>query len=373
MVEYFALQRSVVLIGAALASLSCSPSSALLNTPSLSDGIKRGQCNASSASHLSPMVVDWDTPDRAKIEALSRDGVMAISYVDCNIRVLPQCHAPGKYRYMPTTLAHDTERISSADDLYVKLPFTAISLQGTLSRAGTLAVAMSIVGQYQAERREINDVDLIGSCDGVTHVVVALTTGAFTFAAGARAEVKADASAGVFGAGDQSSVAEQTLRTDGFERACQQSTLSDIAPPAGCGAIVRLEMMPLPGTQRKMAVAEDQWRADRHDAATRRAWGWGVGTSGVALLAGGGIFAVLGAQNNRSIQNGGFATANDLTSAESRGATYNTLGYLLGVSGGLLLATGGALIYFSPEPNGPRIGLAPLRTFAASGLMLEIQ
>jgi hypothetical protein len=87
--------------------------------------------------------------------------------------------------------------------------------------------------------------ELQGSCDGATHVVSALTVGAFTFTAGADATVGASATVMGAGGGAQSTSTRETLNADGDEGACQKATLDDKGPPQECGALIRVEVVPL--------------------------------------------------------------------------------------------------------------------------------
>jgi hypothetical protein len=76
-------------------------------------------------------------------------------------------------------------------------------------------------------------------------VVSAVTVGAFTFTAGADAEVGGSATVLGAGGGAKSSSKRETLSSDGSEGACDKATLGDRAPPDECGALIRLEVVPL--------------------------------------------------------------------------------------------------------------------------------
>jgi hypothetical protein len=104
---------------------------------------------------------------------------------------------------------------------------------------------MTMVGRWEAERAAVHSDELQGACDGATHVISALTVGAFTFTAGSSATVGAGATVLGAGGGAQSSAARETLSGDGDESACQSSTADDKAPPAQCGALIRIEVAEL--------------------------------------------------------------------------------------------------------------------------------
>jgi hypothetical protein len=99
--------------------------------------------------------------------------------------------------------------------------------------------------------------DLEGDCDGVTHVVTALTVGAFTFFAGADAQVGGGATMLGAGAGGASAASRETLTQDGDEAACGRATGSDERPPDGCGALIRLEVAPLPERHARVVPTTD--------------------------------------------------------------------------------------------------------------------
>jgi hypothetical protein len=102
---------------------------------------------------------------------------------------------------------------------------------------------MHIVGRYDAADSETNG--MTGACDGATHVVTGLTTGAFEFTAGASSEV--GGGVGVLGAaaGGKQARAKELLNRDGDPTSCERSTSADEAPPDGCGALLRVEVSPL--------------------------------------------------------------------------------------------------------------------------------
>ena len=106
------------------------------------------------------------------------------------MQVLDGCTAPVKYGYAPITRKKDRVTMRDADDLYANMPIGAARLEAKLEKSGQLDVDMTMVGRWEAERRAVRADELQGSCDGATHVVSALTVGAFTFTAGADATVQ---------------------------------------------------------------------------------------------------------------------------------------------------------------------------------------
>jgi hypothetical protein len=206
-------------------------------------------------SQSEPLVVEWPSAARAKLEALSRTGVVAVRYQGCEMEVLASCNAPGKYGYTAITPKHDHVAIKNEDDLYANIPLGAARLEGKLESAGELDVDMAIVGRFASDRAVVRADELQGpDCAKATHVVSALEVGAFDFYAGAGTSVGAGASALGAGGGGSAKASKELLNSDGRMSVCDGASTSDGKPPDGCGAILRLEVVPL-GEAKRAAPA----------------------------------------------------------------------------------------------------------------------
>jgi hypothetical protein len=208
-------------------------------------------------SQAEPLIVEWPSSARAKLEALSRTGVVAVHYSGCEMEVLASCNAPGKYGYTAITPKHDHVAIRNADDLYANIPLGAARLEGKLERAGELDVDMSIVGRYASDRAVVRSDELQGpDCSKATHVVTALTVGAFDFSAGSSAAVGGGVKTAIggVGGGGNSQASQELLNSDGTMASCTGAKTTDGKPPDGCGAILRLEVVPLGEAKRDTAV-----------------------------------------------------------------------------------------------------------------------
>ncbi len=194
-------------------------------------------------------MVEWPSAARAELEAAAHKGVVVVRYEGCEMQVLRDCRAPARYGYVGVTRKHDRIRIRDADELYANLPVYAAHFEGELAKAGELAVDMTIVGRYETSAPAIDESQLSGRCAGATHVLGGLTIGAFEFYTNAESNHKAGAGALGVGVGTQSSQGKETLNEDGDRVRCDQSTGSDAAPPDGCGAILRVEAVPLGRTR----------------------------------------------------------------------------------------------------------------------------
>lgn len=192
-----------------------------------------------------PLIVEWPSSDRAALEARIKQGLVPVRYVGCDMEVLTTCKVSSMYSYTGITPKSDKVVIHNSDELYANIPVYAAKFEGKLQKAGALEVDMTIIGRYDAGRDTIRTDELQGSCREATHVITALTVGAFKFSAGASADVSAGGSVGDIGAGARSSASNETLNTDGDGKQCEKATGNDSVPPFGCGALLRVELVPL--------------------------------------------------------------------------------------------------------------------------------
>lgn len=202
-----------------------------------------------------PLIIEWPSSDRAALESTAKHGLVVVRYSGCEMEVLPRCQLGGSYRYTATTRKLEKVSIRDADELYAQVPVGAAKLEGKLEKAGELNVAMHVVGRFDAVEPE--QPKLEGACDGATHLVTAMTSGAFEFYAGAAAEAGGEASVLGAGAGAKASTHHELLNRDGDPAACGASTTEDAGPPTGCGAILRLEVSEL-GSLATLAKAVKQ-------------------------------------------------------------------------------------------------------------------
>lgn len=196
-------------------------------------------------SQQRPLIVEWPSADRQELESKVHEGLVVVRYQGCEMDVLERCSVPAKYNYRGTTIAQDKVVVKDEDDLYANLPVGAAKLEGKLERSGQLTVDMNLVGRYQAERPTVRADELQGDCTGATHFVYGLTVGAFDFYAGGEAQVGGGAGVGNIGAGAHSQADRETLTKNGDPDACTKASPGDQSPPAQCGALIRIEVMPL--------------------------------------------------------------------------------------------------------------------------------
>jgi tetratricopeptide (TPR) repeat protein len=206
----------------------------------------QNKCDAAKGQ-LRPLVVEWAAPDRAALEAMAQHGQLVVRYEGCTFEVLRGCSAPASFSYRYTAITPKAELVTmkSADELYASIPVHAASFEGKLSQQGQLNAAMTIVGTYEAPNLAPAADELSGECANATHVVAALTVGAFEFFAGDARAAGAQASLLGAGAGAKHEASHETLSRDGSVEACKASKRGDASPPESCGALLRVELAPI--------------------------------------------------------------------------------------------------------------------------------
>jgi hypothetical protein len=231
---------------ACLALAACGSGNAasqLVKTPEYAPA---GQAKCSiQKSQSKPLVVEWPSPDRLELENTIRQGLAVVHYAGCEISLLNRCRVASRYSYLGATQSEDRIEVKDEDDLYANLPLGAASLEGKLHRAGRLTVDMNVVGRFQAERPKVWADELQGECGGATHFVYGVIVGAFDFYSGGHADVGGGVGTRQLGAGAQLSAERESLTKSGDQSACSKATSWDKSPPEGCGALIRLEVVPL--------------------------------------------------------------------------------------------------------------------------------
>jgi hypothetical protein len=199
-----------------------------------------------AASHENPLVTEWPASEKANLEARLREGGVVVAYSGCSMKLLPQCRVKGSYGWRRTTTATDVIEVHDADELYAKLPLGAVSLEGELERSGRIAVQTTVSGQMELRGWD-KWVPTDPACAGATHVMGALSIGAFKLRSGGA--VSAGGGVGVAGVGSGSaatSSSENVIREAGSPDACKGA--GDDAPNPECASPVQVFLWPLPKT-----------------------------------------------------------------------------------------------------------------------------
>jgi hypothetical protein len=136
--------------------------------------------------------------------------------------------------------------MESGDDLGAALPLNGMSFKAALERSGRLNLATMTVGQRSAAMLAVDRGNLEGDCDEATHVINSVWVGAFRLETGSKGEVMA--AADVFGASAHaaSKSERKAMTSDGDVKSCEAAKEDAGAPPSGCTAFVRLELLKIP-------------------------------------------------------------------------------------------------------------------------------
>jgi hypothetical protein len=333
-------------------------------------GSTEGKCRPGNEASKS-LVVEWPMGERAALEGRVQRGLVAVRYRNCEMELITNCSVTGTYSYVGVTPKSENVKITNADELYAKIPIGAVRLEGQLARAGELNVDMIQVGRHEADRYHFRETDLSGRCEGATHVVTGLSVGAFVFYSGSGADI--GLGAGVKGTGIEAGVgstaSKSVLNRDGDPSACAAPARAQgfdedgaaiasptiAGPPVGCGALLRVEVVPIDrpqptptasGTPTVTTITQTDKVAGENlttDSLDRRIKaltftalsGYLIGASGVLLF----VFGIRtnvgysGDNNNTSVI--GAAGSDDRSKYVSR---YNTsLGMIYGGLGGVAL------------------------------------
>lgn len=197
-------------------------------------------------TNLEPMVVDWDPDQRQSLEIAMKQGVAVVEYSQRGFRLLRDCKVDGAYGYMGTTRRERVLRLDSADDVRANLPLggglLAVQLGGELQQGSTLDVAMVLVGQMRTTWRTVTPNDLLGRCDGASHIVRGATLGAFAMDRGDKTRARAAAEIFKLGASYGTASSRTVRNVDGSFEDCANAKPDGASPPPQCGALVRLEL-----------------------------------------------------------------------------------------------------------------------------------
>ena len=256
--------RAILVAALMIAVLpSCGGGNAASGLAKAPDFVPKGQTKCGvEKSQARPLIVEWPSPDRLELENKVSEGLVVVHYVGCEMEVLERCNAPTKYNYHGATRAQDSVQMRDEDELYANLPVGAAGLESKLQRTGRLTVDMNLVGRFEAEKPTVRADELQGDCAGATHFVYGVTVGAFDFYAGGQAHAGASVGIGNVGAGGHSDAERETLTKAGSESACDKATSADKVPPEGCGALIRIEVVPLGEAKNYAPTCPDGTRWD---------------------------------------------------------------------------------------------------------------
>jgi len=197
------------------------------------------------ATQTSVLITEWSGAEKANLEAMLRGGAVGVEFSGCEMRVIPQCRLPGSYTWHRTTPTTDILEIENEAELYAKLPLGAVSLSGELSRQGKLYVETTVAGQHRLRGASTEYVPNNADCEYATHLVGAVSVGAFVLSSGTKESAGAEVDARVASAGGRLSRSTKVLRYAGEPKTCATGT--DAEPAVSCSSPVQVFLEPIPG------------------------------------------------------------------------------------------------------------------------------
>lgn len=194
-----------------------------------------------------PLVVDWSSSEQVDLGVAMKSGIALVSY-DCkSIKLVKDCKVGGRYAFVAVpSLIEEAVKLHDADEARASLPFSGGKLGGSMARGSSIDIALAYVGKQSAQDESISANALTGSgCSLVTHFVRRATVGAYTMATGTRGQTRAAADIFAVSASGSSSSSKDRLASAGDPSACKAIKDSDVQPPSGCAAVLRLEIAAL--------------------------------------------------------------------------------------------------------------------------------
>jgi len=194
-------------------------------------------------NHDQPLVTEWPASYKARLEAMLQGGAVAVEYAGCELRIVDRCKLAGSYAWRKTTISTDTTDIRDEDELFAKLPLGAVALSGELKTSGSLSVQTTVAGQMQLVGKAADDATSGAECAHATHLVTALSVGAFKLVAGGGVSGKAGVEAGAVGAHGSTKQSKSILRAAGDPATCQKATSAE--PSAECRSPIQIFLTPI--------------------------------------------------------------------------------------------------------------------------------
>lgn len=192
-----------------------------------------------------PDLVVWDARDRAQLDQLRKQGVVAVRYAadgcDVSLELIPQCVGPrNKYVYSPLN-ATESKVAHDANELFAKMPLGAASVAAQIKDDKAVRADMQLVGSVALPPGSvITEYDLVGpECRRATHVVSAIYVGGFALGAGKTAKV--EGAKNLFLKNDVEPIARE-----GDAPICDRAAREGIEL-GGCSAPLRIALTPLEG------------------------------------------------------------------------------------------------------------------------------
>lgn len=237
------------LVGAALfvGAIGCGSAAKKVRPDDPTYAAAVGQTCIAGAAAPQPLIVDWQAEQRTDLEVILKQGVAVVAY-DCKtLRVLTGCSLAGGYRFVGVTPKHQTLHLKTTDEVKANLPsgLIAATANAAVERGEELDIGLSISGKQVATIGAGTTNMLRGSCEGATHFVHAVTTGAFVMSTSTSATLSAEAEVATVSGTSKGASEKQWHQQDGDRNTCDAATPDALAPPVGCTAPLRMDLVGL--------------------------------------------------------------------------------------------------------------------------------
>ncbi|NUO47564.1 MAG: hypothetical protein HOV80_01770 [Polyangiaceae bacterium] len=220
--------------------LGCPNKQLITETPTVENAESQQATCKVAKDPLNPLIVEWPGTAKIDFDSASQRGVVFVSYVGCNLKVLSSCRATTAdsiYEMTSVTPARDKLVMSDLSELYARLPLGAASLKGELGLGSSLELDYIAVGQRIAKETPKK---FSGDCEGATHFVRTITVGAYSLDAHAAGKAAASVEVGSAGGGLSRQESKRNIRGSGNVESCSSDPLG-----TSCGAILQLGLAPL--------------------------------------------------------------------------------------------------------------------------------
>ncbi len=220
--------------------LGCPNKQLITETPTVENAETQQATCKVAKDPLNPLIVEWPGTAKIDFDSASQRGVVFVSYVGCNLKVLSSCRATTAdsiYEMTSVTPARDKLVMSDLSELYARLPLGAASLKGELGLGSSLELDYIAVGQRIAKETPKK---FSGDCEGATHFVRTITVGAYSLDAHAAGKAGASVEVGSAGGGVSRQESKRNIRGSGNVEACATDPLG-----TSCGAVLQLGLAPL--------------------------------------------------------------------------------------------------------------------------------
>lgn len=199
------------------------------------------QCSAMRLS-TEPDLVGWEPSARARLVSLVDQGLAVVRFeqngCDVVLSVLSDC-VTRKERYAYRPYSETQRKVAENErELYGAFPVAAARLRASLARGRGIRAEYQLAGVQRVPVGASFAVgDLIGRCDGATHVVSGIYRGAFVVGIASADAIEAEASL----LGGRRSTRIEVLDRAGDPSVCRAS--AELTP--GCDVPLRLELTPI--------------------------------------------------------------------------------------------------------------------------------